>query len=143
MALMIEAEPVPLEAGEDGVVRVFQSDVTLDVVVADYHKGAAAEEIARRHPPLRLADVHAVIAYYLRHRTDVDSYLRDEARAGIEERRVASRADDASHTAVQDVVLRIPPRCERTVRLTVERHEKAAPRIVEPEGTDGWAVPLV
>ena len=76
MALLIGAEPVPLETAAGGVVRIGRTRVTLDTLVAAFEEGATAEEIAHRYPSLHLADVYAVISYYLRHRADVEAYLR-------------------------------------------------------------------
>ena len=67
---------VPLKVREDGVYRVGDSRVSLDVLIGEYHKGADAESIAHAYPTLQLADVYAVIAYYLQNRAEVDRYLR-------------------------------------------------------------------
>jgi uncharacterized protein (DUF433 family) len=75
MPLAIETDPVPLRLDELGVVRVGDSQVLLDVVIHHFNNGAEAESIAQGFPTLNLADVYAVIAYYLRHRKDVDDYL--------------------------------------------------------------------
>jgi uncharacterized protein (DUF433 family) len=80
MALEIELEPVPLAGDEDGVVRVAGTRVTLDSVVSAFEQGATAEEIAQQYPSLRLADVYAVIGFYLRQRPSVEVYLRDRQR---------------------------------------------------------------
>ncbi|MGH3943304.1 MAG: DUF433 domain-containing protein [Pseudonocardiaceae bacterium] len=59
-----------------------RSRVTLDVVVGAFREGATAEEIVHQYPTLDLADVYAVISYYLRHQGEVKAYLscrRDEA----------------------------------------------------------------
>lgn len=77
MALKIEAEPVPLETDRDGVVRVRGSRVTLDTIVAAFCQGATADEIFQQYPSLTLADIYAVIAYYLRRQADVEDYLQD------------------------------------------------------------------
>ncbi|MGH2353857.1 MAG: DUF433 domain-containing protein [Chloroflexota bacterium] len=50
--------------------------VTLDTVISAFAEGAAPEGIRQRYPTLDLADVYAVLGYYLQHRTDVDAYLR-------------------------------------------------------------------
>jgi uncharacterized protein (DUF433 family) len=104
---MIATEPVPLEADADGVVRVGGTRVTLDTVVAAFKDGATAEEIVYQYPSLGLADVYAVIAYYLQNQAQVEAYLRrrqgqadqvrqeNEARyspGGIRERLIARRA---------------------------------------------------
>jgi len=75
MGLMIAHEPVPLQATEDGVVRVGGTRVTLDTVVTAFEEGATAEEIVQQYPALRLADAYAVIGYYLHHRSEVEAYL--------------------------------------------------------------------
>jgi len=77
MSLMIAAEPVPLEMDVHGVVRVSKTRVTLDTLVAAFLSGATPEEIAQQYPSLGLADVYAVITYYLRRRLEVETYLRE------------------------------------------------------------------
>jgi hypothetical protein len=47
----------------------------LDTVVFAYNSGTSPEQITRDYPGLDLADVHAVIAYYLHHKSEVDAYL--------------------------------------------------------------------
>lgn len=76
MALPIESEPIPLEVDANGVVRVGGTRITLDTIVAAFSQGATAEEITHQYPSLHLADVYAVIAYYLRQREAVESYLQ-------------------------------------------------------------------
>jgi len=75
MAFTIQTDPTPLRVDEHGVVRVGDSQVLLDVVIREFHNGAEPEAIARGFPTLNLADVYGVIAYYLRHRDEVDEYL--------------------------------------------------------------------
>jgi len=76
MALAIEPEPVPLAINQQGVVRVGGTRVTLDTVVSAFEDGATAEEIIEQYPVLKLPDIYLVIGYYLRHRTEVEAYLR-------------------------------------------------------------------
>lgn len=72
----------PLKTDEHGVMRVGQTRVTLDSVVAAFKEGATAEEIVHQYPTLDLADVYAVLSYYLRHQKDVETYLQQrQARA--------------------------------------------------------------
>jgi uncharacterized protein (DUF433 family) len=78
------AEPIPLQRWEDGTFRVGGTRVTLDTVVAAFHTGATPEEIAQDYSSLNLSDIYAVIAYYLRHREEVEQYLRE--REGLTER---------------------------------------------------------
>ena len=82
MSLMVMPEPVPLAADRDGVMRVGGTRVTLDTVVAAFREGATAEEITQQYPSLQLADVYAVIGYYLRHQPEVDDYLRERRARG-------------------------------------------------------------
>ncbi len=87
MPLTVTPERVPLAVDRDGVVRVEGTRVTLDTVVAAFREGATAEEITQQYPSLRLADVYAVIGYYLRHQPEVDSYLRERQRHAAGARR--------------------------------------------------------
>ena len=64
---------------EQGVLRVGDSRVMLDSVVAGWQQGHSAETIQQQFPALSLADVYGAITYYLRHRTDVDQYLDRQA----------------------------------------------------------------
>jgi len=81
MGLTIAHEPVPLEATSNGAVCVGGTRVTLDTVVAAFLEGATAEEIVQQYPVLALADVYAVIGYYLRHRPEVEVYLAERREA--------------------------------------------------------------
>jgi uncharacterized protein (DUF433 family) len=74
--LPLHAEPPPLRVDEGGAVRVGKSRVSLDLVVEQYENGMAPDDLVRAYDTLDLADVHAVIAYYLRHREEVESYLK-------------------------------------------------------------------
>jgi uncharacterized protein (DUF433 family) len=76
MALTVQALPVPLRTDEHGAVRVGDSQVLLDVLIREFENGADPESIVSAYSTLRLADVYVVIAYYLRHREEVDDYLR-------------------------------------------------------------------
>ena len=76
MKLAIVAEPAPLQANEDGVILIGKTRVTLDTVVSVFNQGATAEEIVYRYPSLNLAEVYATIAFYLKHQSEVEAYLR-------------------------------------------------------------------
>ena len=76
MSLVIEAPPVPLRTDEQGVLRVGKTRVPLDTVVSAFNQSASPEEIVMSYPTLALADVYAVVNYYLFNRADVDAYLR-------------------------------------------------------------------
>jgi uncharacterized protein (DUF433 family) len=61
---------------EGGTVRVGNSRVTLDLVVEQYDNGMTPEDMVRAYDTLELADVHGAVAYYLRHREEVQAYLK-------------------------------------------------------------------
>lgn len=69
------AELVPLTTDAEGVIRVGGTRVTLDTVVAAYRRGDTPEQIAQDYSSLQVADIYAVIAYYLRHQDEVAAYL--------------------------------------------------------------------
>lgn len=86
MELHVPPEPVPIEADADGVIRVGGTRVTLDTVVAAFDAGATGEEIVQQYPSLTLADVYSVIAYYLRHQSEVLAYLAERQRQAAQGR---------------------------------------------------------
>src|SRR5712692_1748375 len=76
-ALLIRPEAAPLHVDEHGVYRISGTRVTLESILVSFLEGAPAEEIAEQFPSVPLADIYATIAFYLKHRPEVDSYLRD------------------------------------------------------------------
>lgn len=81
------AEPPPLRMNGDGAILVGETRVPLDTVVGEYEDGATPEEIVHRFSSLDLADVYAVISYYLRHRSEVEAYLKRRREQADEVRR--------------------------------------------------------
>jgi uncharacterized protein (DUF433 family) len=73
--LPLHADHPPLRMDE-GAVRVGNSRVSLDLVVEQYENGMSPEDMVRAYDSLELADVHAAIAYYLRHEDEVRGYLK-------------------------------------------------------------------
>jgi uncharacterized protein (DUF433 family) len=67
---------VPLEEDERGAIRVSNTRVTLDTLIARHHQGDSPEAIHTGFPTIPLTDIYAVIAYYLANQDEVDSYLR-------------------------------------------------------------------
>src|SRR5205085_1624888 len=51
----------------DGEVRIGTTRVLLPLVIEAFRDGTSPEGIVQMYSSLQLADVHAVIAYYLRH----------------------------------------------------------------------------
>ena len=91
MSLLLTAEPMPLVTDADGVVRIGNTRVTLDTVVAAFREGLTAEGIVEQYPSLQLGEVYAVIGYYLRHQTEVDAYLQERQRHAAEVRQENER----------------------------------------------------
>lgn len=76
MTITLHADPVPLRIDDAGSIRVGQSRVTLDVLLQYWRLGMKPEDIARGLDTLTLADVHGALAYYFRHQSEIDNYLR-------------------------------------------------------------------
>lgn len=70
------ASPPPLRVDDGGVVRVGTSRISLDLVVEQYENGMTPEDMVRAYDTLLLADVYAVLGYYLQHRIAVRDYLQ-------------------------------------------------------------------
>jgi uncharacterized protein (DUF433 family) len=88
--LPLPTEPPPLRVDEGGAVRVGKSRVSFDLVVEQYENGMTPEDLVRAYDTLDLADVHAVISYYLRHREEVRAYLK---RRGVEAEALRARIE--------------------------------------------------
>lgn len=83
---------VPFEIVEQGVAYVGGTRVTLDTVIYTFLEGATAEEIVQKYPSLQLADVYAVVAYYLQNRDEIEAYLNRSAdRARETQAKIESR----------------------------------------------------
>ena len=75
MTTTLAADPNPMHLDEHGVLRIGGTRITLETVMQAYFDGASPEEIALRYDSLQLADIHATIAHYLRHKNELDQYL--------------------------------------------------------------------
>ncbi len=89
---------VPLRTDQDGVIRVGHTRVTLMTLVGCYRRGDTPEEIHDGFPSVSLADVYAVLAYYLAHRAEVDEYIH-QLEAEAERWRQAHEADNPQAAA--------------------------------------------
>jgi uncharacterized protein (DUF433 family) len=78
-----------------GALRVGGTSVTLETVLWTYQQGSTPEDIVDQYPTLNLGDVYDVIAYYLRHRQEIDQYL-------------ATR-EQSYRKAVEDLARETPP----------------------------------
>lgn len=94
MPFAAQPEAPPLREDASGAVRVGETRVLLELVIHAFQDGATPETIVQRYDTLTLPDVYAVIAYYLRHRGEVEEYLaRREQKA--EENRQRIQADQS------------------------------------------------
>ena len=71
-------EQIPIRADEHGRLRVGNTRVLLDLVIYAYRRGVTPEGIIESYPSLSLDDVYLAIGYYLRHREEIDTYLRQQ-----------------------------------------------------------------
>lgn len=85
--MTIEPQPVPLCQDETGAIRVGSSRVLLELVIRAFQDGATPETIVQRYETLGLAEVYAVVAYYLTHRQEVEGYLQEREEQADEVRR--------------------------------------------------------
>jgi uncharacterized protein (DUF433 family) len=93
----VRPEAPPIREGDSGALRVGQTRVLLELVVRAFQDGATPEAIVQRYPTLSLTEVYGVIAYYMRHRSDVESYLAERERQAEEvERRLEALQGDLS-----------------------------------------------
>ena len=86
MEMVIQTEAPPLHLDEADVLRVGNSRVLLELVIHAFEDGATPETIVQQYPTTTLADIYSVIAYYLRHRHEVEAYLADRERRAEEVR---------------------------------------------------------
>ena len=70
---------IPLQTEADGTIRVSNTRVTLDTLIACHQQGDTPEAIHEGFPTIPLMDIYAVIAYYLARRDEVDAYLKERA----------------------------------------------------------------
>ena len=66
---------IPLRTDADGVIRVGNTRVTLHTLIGFYNSGQTPEDLHDGFSTVSLADIYAVVAYYLANRDTVDEYL--------------------------------------------------------------------
>lgn len=92
MTFPAEVDTVPLKRWDDGSIRVGDTRVMLEFVIDLWMRGESPEGIVDSFPTLELEDVYSVIAYFLRHRGDVEDYVavrsrvQEEALADLQRR---------------------------------------------------------
>lgn len=70
----IEAPPIRKEA--TGAWRVGNSRVLVEIVIRAFDDGATPESICKSYPAVSLSEVYDLIAYYLRHRKEIEDYMQ-------------------------------------------------------------------
>jgi uncharacterized protein (DUF433 family) len=95
MAFTPQTETPPIREDASGALRVGESRVLLELVIRAFQDGATAETIVQRYSTLTLPDVYGVIAYYLRHRGEIEDYLgrREQLAQDVRQRIEASQGD--------------------------------------------------
>ena len=110
IALFVIREPgVPLEVWDDGSVRVGGTRLLLDTVVDGFNVGRSAEKLAEVHGGLPAQVIRDVIDYYLRHRDEVNAYVRDGEKT----------ADEA-----YDKIMALPGQAEAVERMRSRMEEE-------------------
>lgn len=93
MNIKLHPDSVPLHVDDTGAIRVGESRVTLDVLLQYWRLGMSPDDIVRGLDSLTLADVHGALAYYFRHRIEIDEYLSQRAEASEDLRRQIETAN--------------------------------------------------
>ncbi len=96
MEIVLSPVEVPLRKEDDGILRVGQTRVLVDLVLNAYKSGFSAEDIAEQFTAISLGQVYAVIAYYLQNQSQLDEYLAEsDARADVNRREIEARQADS------------------------------------------------
>jgi uncharacterized protein (DUF433 family) len=97
MVFAVQSDAPPLREDATGALRVGDSRVLLELVLRAFQDGATPETIVQRYSTLTLPDAYSVIAYYLRHRDELESYLvKREQQAEEAHQRIESQHGDLS-----------------------------------------------
>lgn len=76
--MALPAVSIPIHTDEHGTIRIANTRVTLDVVIGAFQQERTPEQIRESFPTLTLAEIYAVITYYLNNTSEVDAYLRQQ-----------------------------------------------------------------
>jgi uncharacterized protein (DUF433 family) len=105
--MKIHQDEVPLRIDESGAIRVGDTRILFYLVIEAYKRGRIPEDIVQMYDALPLADAHAAVAYYLRHRDEVEQFLGEVDERATELRRKIEATQ--------------PPRAEVLARLEARR----------------------
>jgi len=75
---MLTVEPIThIRRDERGVAWIADTNTkVIEVVLDEVAYGWDAREIQRQHPHLSLAHIHAALAYYYDHKTEIDAQIK-------------------------------------------------------------------
>jgi uncharacterized protein (DUF433 family) len=112
---MIANEPtmtIPLRTDEHGAIRGGNTRVLLELVIHAYYVGETPEGIVDSYPTLTTSDVYAVIAYYLAHREEIDTYVHQR--------------DERAEQIIRDIEAKLSPeaRALRTRLRAIQEQQK-------------------
>jgi uncharacterized protein (DUF433 family) len=110
MSMLIQPIAVPLFDDGQGGLRVTGTRVLIERIVHAFEDGATPEGIVQSYDTLHLADVYAVLAWYLRHKAEVEDYLK-------------RRATEAQ-VIRQSIEAKQPEQAELRARLTARLRQK-------------------
>ena len=96
---------------EYGVLRVTGTRVHVHYVLWQYMQGKTPEEIIGCYTTLTLADVYAVLAYYLQNREEMDEFYR--------------KAEEAEERAFEELRANNPNPLFERIRARYEAQQKA------------------
>jgi uncharacterized protein (DUF433 family) len=72
----MNAEKRYVRVDEHGAMRIGNSRVVLDSIVAGFEQGHSPETLQQQYPMLSLEEVYGAITYYLAHTDEVRAYLK-------------------------------------------------------------------
>ena len=109
MNMPLQPVAVPLYEDGQGGLRVTGTRVLLERVVHAFEDGATPEGIVQSYDTLQLADVYAVLTWYLRHPAEVEDYLRRRAgEAEAVRQRIEARQTDRDALRARLLARRTP-----------------------------------
>jgi uncharacterized protein (DUF433 family) len=110
MTIATQPIAIPLLDDGQGGLRVNGTRVLLERIIHAFEDGATPEGIVQSYDTLHLADVYAILSWYLRHKVEVEDYLR----------RREKEANEIRHT----IEAKLPDRPELRARLMARRAQK-------------------
>ena len=80
MSIMEPTKHIDITPGNcSGRPRVAGTRIRVENVVSWTEQGLSPDDIVAAYPQLTPADVHAALAYYLDHRSEIESQMREDA----------------------------------------------------------------